>query len=106
MDDVRKLAFAGCITYDVEIIRKTADRLHALPVFAIYSKPKDFPNNVIVRLMYCSGGNDFTLITMDNAAVAVDTVAEARKIIPVAQMGLTVMPRCKRDTLSLVETWL
>lgn len=106
MHEGRKLAFAGCVEFDVNRIQELADKLHAVPCFVVYEKPADFPDNVVVRLIFAGSSNDAVRITSDNAAIVVSSVAEARKCIPIAKMGLTLFPRSKKDAVSLVETWI
>lgn len=100
------LAFSGSISYDVKRIQEIADKLHAVPCFTIHEKPTDFPNNVVVRCMFAGCSNGLSRITCDNIAIVVNSVAEARKIIPIIKMGLTLFPRNKNDVQSLVETWM
>lgn len=106
MQETRVLAFSECVAYDVERIQKLADRLHAVPCFSIHEKPTDFPDKIVVRCMFVGSSNCKTLITCDNIAIVVASIAEARKIIPIVKMGLTLFPRNKEDVASLVETWM
>lgn len=96
-----KLMFLRCVKYDPIMVRAAADKLNALPVFVIFKKPKDYPDNIVVRLQFAGRGK----IYLDNVAVAVNTMAEARQIIPIKEMGLTPFSD-RQDESYIVESWL
>lgn len=65
-----------------------------MPLFALYEKPLDFPNNYVARL--------FDLDQPTNIVLVADTLEELREKLP---KGLHRFKREEEDVKALIETW-
>lgn len=95
-----KVMFLQCVKYDPVMVRAAADKLDALPVFVIFKNPTEFPDNIVVRLQFAGRGK----IYLDNVAVTVNTMAEARQVVPIKELGLHPFTDGKESYIA--ESWL
>ena len=98
---MRKNIVLNCLKYNAQMVKQAAAKLKALPVFTVYKNPKDYPDNIVVRLQFAGSGK----IYMDNKAVVVNTIAEAQRVIPIAELGLYKFEGEKREP-HVAELWL
>jgi hypothetical protein len=66
-----------------------------LPIWTVYERPKDFPNNYVVRL--------FDLEGPTKQHIVVETLAQAREAVPA---GLACFAQCDPLEPQIVEAWL
>lgn len=105
MEQHNKMSF-GCMRYDPVAIRTMSQKMNGTPVFTIYQNPIDFPRCIVVRMQYVSRNNTGAKIYFDSAAVVVDTIAEARKMLPISELGLVRLLPSEDDEACIVESWL
>lgn len=96
-----KILFLNCLKYNAQMVKQAAAKLEALPVFTVYKNPKDYPDNVVVRLHFAGAKK----IYIDNKAVVVNTIAEAHQVIPIAELGLHKFDGEKTEP-QVAESWL
>lgn len=96
-----KILFLNCVKYNAQMVKQTAAKLAALPIFTIYKNPEDFPNNIVVRLQFANAKK----IYIDNKAVVVNTIAEAQQVIPIAELGLHKINGEKAEPW-VAESWI
>lgn len=77
-------------------IKEYGPKFRSFPMFVIYCKPMDFPDNYVIRMFNGAAPTPYAMLA--------NTLPEARKCIP-ASAYLRV-PRSKHDSLPIVETWL
>lgn len=99
--ECENILFLTCLKYNAQMVKQAAAKLDALPVFTVYKNPKDYPDNVVVRLHFAGAKK----IYIDNKAVVVNTIAEAHQVIPIAELGLCKFEGEKREP-QVAESWL
>lgn len=67
-----------------------------LPIFTVYDRPADFPNNTVIRLFDGASGHP------TNAVMLCASLEEARA----AMTGYTCIPRTARDQPQIVESYI
>lgn len=71
--------------------------------YVIYERPKDYPDKFVVRRWVIKAGNEEEALIADKAAVLVNTLEQARAVVP---QGLYRIPRAQEDDPVIVETWI
>jgi hypothetical protein len=75
---------------------KTLDMsMYTLPMFAVFEKPIDHPNQYVVRLFDCNRPTEHFIVKK--------TLKEIRRVIP---KNLLHFPRSSMDEKHIVETWV
>lgn len=95
----------GCVRFSAERARELGDKYCNMPCFVIFNKPKDFPNNVVVRLFVPTVIDNEPVSMADSSAIVTSSVAEARRALPIAEMALMRVERDPEDDPSVVEIW-
>ena len=94
-------SFPKCTVNELRQKFQRHDRPDVLQMWTVYERPRDFPNEFVVREWHVVAGK--VISRQAAGALTAPTLEQARKLVP---QDCVCMPRQEGDDPVIVETWI